>query len=252
MKSCRIHRAVIALFVIASCAACSDSSNSSPANVVATPVDPATAGTIHVQVDYQGTLPSPKEISMRSAPQCVAAHEGPVYDQSLLVHDQHLQNAVVWIKQGLENWTFASPTNPVVIDQKGCMYEPRVVAVMVRQPITFRNSDAEAHNVHGRPQTLSAWNFMMSRQGATRTLTFDKPEVAVPIGCDIHPWMAGSVSVIGNPYFGVTDRNGAVTLAKVPPGDYVIGVWHEKLGTKEQRVTLRPSGTQSLKIDFGG
>ncbi|MBI3784574.1 MAG: hypothetical protein HY270_14365 [Deltaproteobacteria bacterium] len=230
---------------------CSDSSSTSPP-VVGTPVDPATAGSIRIEVVYKGDPPAAKEISMRSAPQCAAAHDGPVYDQSLLVTDHHLQNAVVWIKKGLDSWVFSPPSEPVMIDQKGCLYEPRVAAAMVHQPIVFRNSDAEAHNVHGRPQILSTWNFMMSRPGATRTLTFDKPEVGVPIGCDIHPWMAGSITVVGNPYFGVTKADGIVNLTKVPPGDYVVGVWHEKLGVKEQPVTLSPSGTASLKFELGG
>ena len=123
---------------------------------------------------------------------------------------------------------------------------------MVGQSVEFVNSDPEAHNVHGRPQVLSAFNFLMSRQGSTRTLTFDKPEVAVPVGCDIHPWMSAYVAVVANPYFAVTAADGSVTLANVPPGEYVIGVWQEKLGAKEQRVTLEPRGAASVQFAYTG
>src|SRR5262249_15612843 len=144
----------------------------------------------------------------------------PVYDQSLVAHDGHLANAVVWIKGGLERWVFAVPTETVTIDQRGCLYQPRVTVAMAGQPVEFLNSDTEAHNIHGRPKVVDAWNFMMSRQGANRSLTFDKAEVAIPIGCDIHPWMAGYLAVPPTPYAAVPSESGTATLNKVPPGTY--------------------------------
>jgi plastocyanin len=205
-----------------------------------------------VEVSYAGNVLPPKVLDMRSAAQCAAAHTEPVYDESLSVHDGHLANAVVWIKDGLQKWVFAAPTQSVVIDQKGCLYVPHVAAAMVWQPIQFLNSDREAHNIHGHPQVVATWNFLLGRQGADRTLTFDKPEMGIPVGCDIHPWMRGYVAVLPNPYFGVTSTAGSVTLANVPPGEYVVGVWHETLGTKEQRVTLAPSGSANVQVKFSG
>jgi hypothetical protein len=81
-------------------------------------------------------------------------------------------------------------------------------------------------------------------------LTFDKPEIAVPIGCDIHPWMVGFVAVVPNPYAAVTSRDGRATLENVPPGEYLLGLWHEKLGTKEQRVTVAPQASVDLTITY--
>lgn len=233
-------------------ASCSDSSAPPKQAVVATPVDPATAGTIHVDVSFTGAVPTPKVFDMSIAPQCAAQHQEPVTDNSLMVQDGHLANAVVWIKGGLEKWVFAPPAEPVVMDQKGCVYHPHVAAAMVGQPVDFVNSDPEAHNVHARPQVLTAFNFLMSRQGSKRTFTFDKPEVAVPVACDIHPWMSAYLAVVPNPYVGVTPASGAVTLSNVPPGEYVVGVWHEKLGTKEQRVTLQPRGSVNVQFGYAG
>jgi plastocyanin len=238
------------LLVLALLAACSEPSTAPKKAVVPTPVDPATAGKIQIEVRYNGVAPTPKVLDMRSVPQCAEAHTEPVYDDSLLVHDGHLANAVVWIKSGLEGWVFAPPDAPVVIDQKGCLYQPHVATAMVNQPVEYLNSDREAHNVHGRPDVVSAWNFLLSRPGATRTLSFDKPEVAIPVGCDIHPWMRGYLAVVPNPYAAVTPPSGTVTLSQVPPGKYVISVWHEKLGTKEQSITLEPSGSLSVPFEL--
>lgn len=244
------RRTVLGLIVIL--ASCADSSAPPKQAVVAAPVDPATAGTISVDVSYAGVVPTPKVFEMRIAPQCAAQHQEPVTDNSLVVQDGHLANAVVWIKQGLEKWVFAPPSEPVIIDQKGCVYHPHVAAAMIGQPVDFVNSDPEAHNVHARPQVVSAFNFLMSRQGSKRRLTFDKPEIAVPVGCDIHPWMSAYVAVVANPYFAVTPANGSVTLTNVPPGEYVVAVWQEKLGTKEQRVTIEARGSANVQFAYAG
>jgi len=218
--------------------------------VVPTPVDPATAGSIHVDVRYQGVPPVLKKIEMGSASQCAAAHPEPVTDESVVVSDGRLANAVVWIKTGLDHWVFAPPTQPLVIDQKACLYHPHVAAAMVGQPVQFNNGDQDPHNVHGQPRVVSGWNFIMSKQGSTRTLTFDKPEVGIPLGCDIHPWMRAYLSLLANPYFAVTSPDGSVTLAQVPPGDYVVAAWQEKLGTQEQHVTVPPHGAANAEFVF--
>ena len=255
IRKWRAHGCVLqmgTLGIVLALAGCGNSSETARPAVVATPVDPTTAGSIGVVVNYSGAPPTPAVLNMRSAPQCTAAHPQPVYDQSLLVQNGHLTNAVVWIKSGLEKWTFAPPTSPVVLDQKGCIYIPHVAAAMVNQPVEFINSDPEPHNVHGTPAAFQAWNFILSFKGAKRTLTFDKPEIAAPIGCDIHPWMRAYLAVVPNPYFGVTGSDGTVSLKDVPPGDYVVAAWHEKLGTREQKVTLPPKGAQNVTLTFGG
>jgi plastocyanin len=241
---------VILTLAAGGAASCSDPSSGPPPNRAVTPVDAATAGTIRVRVTYKGTVPEPKVINMGGSPPCAELHPDPVKDNSLLVSDGKLAGAVVSIKSGLGDRAFAIPEQPVIIDQKGCLYDPRVSAAMIWQPVEFHNSDREPHNVRGRPQNVEAWNFIISRQGASRTLKFDKPETGIRVGCDIHPWMAAYLSVFEHPYFGVTSNDGTVTLATVPPGSYVVSAWHEKLGEKEQRVELAASGSAEVEIDY--
>lgn len=234
-----------------SLAACSDSGStppSPPKNV--TPVDAATAGTITVRVGYSGTPPAPQPINMAGVPACAALHPEPVLETPIAVADGRLADAVVYVQSGFGARGFAPPTQPVVIDQKGCLYTPRVAAVMLGQPLQFLNSDAEGHNVHGRPKVADGWNFLMSRQGSTRDVLVSKPELGIPVGCDIHPWMGAYVSVFDNPYFGVTPADGTVTLRNVPPGEYVIGSWHETLGILVKPVTLPPSGNVTVEFQY--
>lgn len=230
--------------------ACSDSSGP-PEQKPVTPVDAATAGKIRVRVGFAGTAPAPREINMRSTPVCANMHPDPVFEQAVEVKDGRLANVVVYIKSGFGDRAFTYPTDPVKIDQRGCLYKPRIVAVMVGQPLEFHNSDPEAHNVHGRPQIVGSWNFLMPRPNSSRTLYFKQQEVGIRVGCDIHPWMNAYVSVIANPYFGITGADGTVTLDQVPPGQYTIATWHETLGSLEQQVTLGARGEEELQLTYG-
>jgi plastocyanin len=249
-RNWRARRAAV-LALACTLAACSRSDGGAPhANRAVTPVDPTSAGSIQVQVNYTGPPPTASYINMSGTPACAALHPQPVAEQSLVVNDGHLANALVYIKSGFGDRAFAVPDAPVVIDQKGCLYAPHVAGVMVGQPLQFVNSDQEAHNVHGRPREVDAWNFLISRPGASRAVTFTKSEVGIPVGCDIHPWMRAYVSVLDNPYFAVTGADGAATLRTVPAGSYVVAVWHETLGTLVKPVTVRANEVAPVQFDF--
>ncbi len=238
-----------AVVIAAAMAACTDSSGPPPQPVV-TPVDQATAGSISAVVTYAGDIPAPTEINMRAAGRCAEQYSEPVFDQPVQVSDGKLANVLVYIASGLGDRQFQFPTEAVVIDQHGCLYHPRVSALMTGQPLEFLNSDPEAHNVRGRPEKVEAWNFMMSRPKSTRTVYFEKEEIGIRIGCDIHPWMRAYVSVLPHPYFGITTSDGVVKLSNVPPGDYVIATWHETLGTRQQKITVSSRTDAAVSISY--
>jgi plastocyanin len=215
-----------------------------------TPLDPATTGTIQVDVAFQGAPPAMKELTMSSFPECASQHQGAVPAGDVLVKDGKVENAFVYIKDGLGDRGFAVPTQPVVIDQKGCLYVPHVAGAQVGQPVEFRNSDSLLHNVHGSPKDSSGWNVPLPRQGAERTIEVDHPEVMISVRCDLHPWMQGWLGVVDHPYFGVSGPDGRVTLRNVPAGDYVVGVWHERFGTRETKVSVSAQGTAPASVTF--
>jgi hypothetical protein len=216
-----------------------------------TPLDTATTGTIEGRVGFVGTPPPPRTIAVTSDPACAAAHPG-----GLVVHDVRgtgggLADAFVAITGGLEGRVFAVPTTPVVIDQRGCWYEPRVAGAQVGQPILFRSSDDTLHNVHGEPRASARWNFGLPRRDAERTITLSAPELMVPVRCDVHPWMRLDLGVLDHPFFAVTGEDGAFRWRGVPPGHYTLTVWHRTLGRVQQTVTLEPNGTATVAVTLG-
>jgi hypothetical protein len=85
---------------------------------------------------------------------------------------------------------------------------------------------------------------------ASKTITIETPENIIPIKCDIHGWMRAYVGVFDHPYFAITDINGSFSLPNIPPGEYVIEAWHERLGTQEQRLILGKKGQQQVVFTF--
>jgi plastocyanin len=215
----------------------------------ATPIDPATTGAITGTVTFEGTPPGME--ALRLTGECASSHPGSVPAGDLIVHDGHVANVFVYVSDGLGDRTFAVPSNPVTIDQKGCLYEPRVVAAVTCQPIRFVNSDAFLHNVHGTPTQSRAWNFGMSVRGSERTVKIDHPEVMVEVRCDVHPWMHAYIGVLDHPYSAVTGPDGRFALNGLPPGDYVVRAWHERLGTRESRVSIAPKEAKDVAFAYG-
>ena len=213
-----------------------------------TPLDHSTTGTITGTVRVDGEPPAMAPIRFAGFAECAAAHAGPVPAGDLVVRDGKVEGAFVYVKDGLGSRVFAIPDEPVEMDQTGCLYRPRVVGAQVGQTIRFVNGDPLLHNVHGTPKASSGFNVSLARKGATRDLRLDHPEVMVSVRCDLHPWMQAWVGVVDHPYFAVTGADGAFTLRDVPPGAYTIGVWHERLGTREAQVTLAERGTADVAV----
>ncbi len=84
------------------------------------------------------------------------------------------------------------------------------------------------------------------------TRSFPREEIAIPIKCNIHPWMKSYIAVVSHPYFAVTGDDGTFALNDLPPGDYTIEVWHEKYGTQEQQITVDPDSSQEIEFSISG
>lgn len=215
-----------------------------------TPLDPATTGTIDGRVLFEGQPPPPRRIAMASDPTCAAAHPG-----GLVVHDVHgvdggLADTFVYVASGLEDRVFAPPTTPVVIDQRGCWYVPRVAAAQVGQKIVFRSSDDTLHNVHGEPRANPRWNFGLPRQNTERTMVLEAPEIMAPVRCDVHPWMRLDLSVLPHPYFAITGDDGTFHLPNVPAGTYTLAAVHPTLGRREATVVVEAGTTATLTFSY--
>jgi plastocyanin len=232
------------------CTACGEKESAKPARQP-TPLDLSTTGTISGQVRFDGPVPEQTVLQLSGWSECAAQNPGGnPRAGDILVNAGKLQNAVVYVKEGLGARVFAVPTEQVTIDQKGCVFLPRMAALRVDQPLHFLNSDPIAHNVRGLTKVARAWNFSLGVKGAARTITVDKPEVMIELKCDIHPWMRAYVGVFDHPYFTLSGADGEFTLKDLPPGEYIIEAWHERFGTRSQKVSLGAKETKDIVLTF--
>lgn len=197
-----------------------------------------------------GKKPGRKKIQMAADPVCASKHtEAPARSEVVVVDDDGaLHNVFVHVKTGLEGKKFDVPTEPVILDQTGCMYKPHVFGVRAGQPIKILNSDGTLHNIHPRPTVNTEFNLAMPKFLKQKVKTFDKAEMMIPVKCDVHPWMQSYIGVMDHPFFSVTGDGGTFALKDLPAGTYTIEAWHERLGSQTQEVTVEDG--ESVAVDF--
>jgi plastocyanin len=215
--------------------------------------DPATAGVVSGTVKFSGKKPVRTVIDMDQEPACVTAHKGKATDDSVVVNSNGtLANVFVYIKSGLEGKKFEPPATPVVLDQNGCWFRPRVIGIEVGQELSVTNSDPVTHNIHPLAQVNREWNHSQGQGDPPLERKFVRPEIMIKVKCNVHNWMRAYIGVVENPYYAVTGANGSFHIANIPPGDYTLEAWQEKLGTQEQKITVTPSGKIVTAFGFQG
>jgi plastocyanin len=211
-----------------------------------------TGATVRGSVRFEGKVPAAKAISMAADPSCAQQHHSPVMAQEVMVDaNGELQNVIVFVSEGLGDRTFDAPSQPAVVEQKGCLYQPHVLAVRANQTLEVVNDDPTLHNIHPQPANNREWN-KAEPAGSKMEETFAREEIAIPVKCNVHPWMRGYIAVFKHPYFAVTGKDGSFDLSKLPPGTYTIKAWHEKLGTSTQTVTISANETKEISFVFKG
>lgn len=194
---------------------------------------PARAGVIRGVVVFTGTAEQ-KKLPV-TIDQYVCGKEKPAED--LVVNAQRgVRSAVVWLQSppGAASW----PSAPVKIemDQKNCVFVPRVVLVPVGGTVEFLNSDRLLHNLHSVSKDNPSFNRTQPK-GRAIPIEFAKPEI-VQLNCDLHSWMRAWVVVADHPFYALTNEAGEFTLPSVPPGKYTLQIWQETIGVTSRDVIV--------------
>jgi plastocyanin len=214
------------------------------------PASSPTGASVTGVVKFKGTAAKPTRIDMSADPYCAQAHpSGATTEEVLTDANGGLENVIVFVSDGLGTAVFPIPNEPAVMEQKGCQYKPHVLAMRAGQKLNVVNSDATTHNIHPMPNNNREWNVSQPK-GVPVEQVFAREEVAITVKCNIHPWMRSYIAVLKSPYFAVTGKNGSFELKDVPPGSYTIQAWHEKFGTKIQKVTIAEGAPPTVEFVF--
>lgn len=216
-------------------------------------VNATSNGQIIGTVKLDGQAPHQRPVDMSKDPSCAQVSGGaPLAMENVVIGPSGgLANVVVYISQGLTG-NESVESRPVTIDQKGCRYVPHVVAMNVGQHLTILNSDKTAHNIHPEPNPTGGnrqWNKSQMAGGSPLDVTWTSEEVAIPVKCNIHPWMRGYIAVVKGP-FAVTNNAGTFKLDDVPPGSYTLTAWQESYGPQTQKVTVAAGKPATADFSF--
>lgn len=208
-------------------------------------------GTIEGKVMFTSTPRRNPLIQMGADPNCQRINEGKKVVQKIvdIQRDRSIDNVFVHVLGDLP--AGSAPADPVVIDQQGCIYHPRVSAGLTGQTLKITNSDPTLHNVHTQSEQGNGFNVGQPKAGMEHDHSLKGEEVMLRLKCDVHPWMTGFVGIKKNPYFAVTRDGGKFTIKDVPPGTYTVQAWQERLGTVDHEVTVVEGETATIELGFG-
>ena len=246
-----VGASVLLAAAMISCGQKQETETAAPAgNPAGKAVDAATAGTVSGTIKLDGTAPKMKNINMAAEPNCSKLHtDSPAQTEDVVVGDGNtLANVFVYLSGDFSAYNLPVISTAGVIDQKGCQYHPHVLGLMVGQALNVTNSDMTTHNIHPVPKNNREWNQSQPPGASPIMQSFAHEEVAIPVKCNVHPWMKAYIAVLGTPYFMVTGKDGQYTIGNVPPGTYTLTAWHEMYGPTTQMVTVGPSEKKTVDL----
>jgi plastocyanin len=137
-------------------------------------------------------------------------------------------NAVVWLKaNGAAYRRSADAVRPhFKILQQHKRFDPHVLAVPAGSIIDFPNLDPFFHNVFSMFDG-KRFDLGLYEAGGSHSVTFESPGVCY-IFCNIHPEMSAAIVVVDSPYYTMSNESGSFSIRNVPPGEYLLNVWHER------------------------
>ena len=169
-------------------------------------------------------------------------------NESILVKDGGLANTFIYLDKIPKGAVIPAVGDPILFDQKVCVFTPHAMVVRVKQPMKILNADGAAHNTHTYPKKNTAFNSVVQpndRGGVD--LTYGQAEKEpFTVGCDIHSWMTAYHLPLDHPFGVVSAADGTFEIKNLPAGKHEFKVWHEagKMVEKAFVVTIKPGDNE--------
>ena len=150
---------------------------------------------------------------------------------------------------------YPPPEEHAVMDQRGLVFVPHVMAVQQGTTVDFLNSDHDRHNVYflydetGDTLDIGTWG-----PGEVVSHTFKETGLVIVL-CQLHLEMAAYILVLEHPFFSVAEidaetQRATYEIRDVPAGNYVLKAWHKKLKMKSGEARVSMVAGETTTVDF--
>jgi hypothetical protein len=215
--------------------------------------------TVRGTVTFIGTVPPPKEFELRrylDHEYCTQRSDLNGYRlmREITVRpDGGLKDVLVMV-EGVERGK-PFPFADAQVEASRCRFVPFVTVVGDKRLITMFNRDPVPHDIQGYAFDQTGGDMVFYRpslevSGTTEAVQLVNGRRVFSMQCSMHPYMQSWGYAIDHPYFSVTDAAGAFSIDDLPPGKYLLKVWHPILGMREQALTITANETVSLNLWF--
>ena len=168
----------------------------------------------------------------------------------LVGSDGALKNVVVFIET-TSSTVVGDPQRENILNNTGCRYSPRILAMQKGQKLKVKNNDPKLHIPHSYHEERTVFNLSLPFRGTTIDATSRIRQAGVlKVVCDTHAWMLAYIHVFDHPYFAVTDERGTFSISDLPAGTYILNAWHEDAGIRSQEITVSESGDVRTVFEF--
>jgi len=204
-------------------------------------------GSIKGKVVFNGTIP-PKRKVVPTKDREVCGSGVREVDQIMVGGDKSVAEAVVYLKAVEKGKAWPKLAKPPEIDNVKCDFNPHVM-VMPAGDLVVVNTDPVLHNTKSFIDKIPIFNVALPNQGQRITRPIKKTGI-MRVECDAHGWMLGWVYVADNPYYAITAKDGAFTIADVPPGSYTLVAWQEYTGPTETPITVKGKEPTTVTVEL--
>lgn len=197
-------------------------------------LSPTGWATLKGTIKVDGTPPANPMLSITGNDRALCAPGGRNVPNELVVvgPDGGLANVIVFARRVPDKWVHEdakeAPSEPLVFDQKECLFLDRAVPVHANRQIVIKNSDPTVHNtnIEGVANLTVSENSSIDFdfRGKTRN-------APVEVKCNVHPWMISYMLPLKDNYFAVTGKDGKFEIPNLPAGvPLEFQVWQERVG----------------------
>ena len=163
-----------------------------------------------------------------------------------------LMNVVVWLTDAREGKPLPDSRRFEVTNLR-CRLDPRVQGVIVGGTLNVKSADPVVHETVIRVSGVAEVLETVTQNGDGQVVPLEKVlarPVRLELSCRTHPWTHGSIHVFDHPYFVVSAPNGRFVLDSIPPGEYTMRTWHERLGGTTREIRVENGGTTRVEVKY--